>query len=420
MGAADDVPADLRATAARALASGDALLALKLVGPFGGPHALAIRGIALAQMGEYAEARGALARAEGAFAAAGEERARARASAALAEVALAQRDLGAARRGLLEAGDALEAAGDRGNAIWARLAAARAALLEGRVAEAERALASAEAAAAGGATAVTRAALALARAESHARLLRADPARRAAEEAAAWARRSGHPRLVEETERFLRAHDEPVARVVRGGAERPARLADVEALLAERGVVVVDELRRRVVAGGEARADLAHRPVLFAAIAALGRAHPAAVDSADLARAAFGVRAVNESHLRRLRVEIGRLRAAIDGTGALRALRNAWRWDLGPGVEVAVLAPLEPGDAGAVRALLSDGAAWSAQAIAAALGKSARTAQRALAGLVLAGEVEAAGAGPARRYARTARAPAIASQMLLLGLALPG
>ncbi|WP_437498417.1 helix-turn-helix domain-containing protein [Sorangium sp. So ce1099] len=420
MEAAVEVPAELGALAARALAAGDALGALRVAGPFGGPHALALRGIALAQMGAYAEARAALERAALAFAAAGEERARARASAALGEVALAQRELGEAQRGLVEAGDALERAGDLTNAAWARLGAARAALLEGRVAEAERALAVAEATVTGDAPVFTRAALALARAELHARLVRASSARRAAEQAAAWARASGHPQLIAETERFLRAHDEPVARVVRGGREELARLADVEALVAAEGRVVVDSLRRRVLDGGAARADLSRRPVLFAMLEALARAHPAAIASADLARAAFGVRTINESHRRRLRVEVGRLRAALGGAGVVRALGNAYRWELGGGVELVLLAPLDPGNAGAICALLADGAAWSAPAIGAALCKSTRTVQRALSELVLARAVEVSGSGPSRRYARPRAALSIASQMLLLGLALPG
>ncbi|MGK3961528.1 helix-turn-helix domain-containing protein [Sorangium sp. So ce118] len=420
MEAAVEVPAELGALAARALAAGDALGALRVAGPFGGPHALALRGIALAQMGAYAEARAALERAALAFAAAGEERARARASAALGEIALAQRELGEAQRGLAEAGDALERAGDPTNAAWARLGAARAALLEGRVAEAERALAAAEATVTGDAPVFTRAALALARAELHARLVRASSARRAAEQAAAWARASGHPQLIAETERFLRVHDEPVARVVRGGREELARLADVEALVAAEGRVVVDSLRRRVLDGGAARADLSRRPVLFAMLEALARAHPAAIASADLARAAFGVRTINESHRRRLRVEVGRLRAALGGAGVVRALGNAYRWELGGGVELVLLAPLDPGNAGAICALLADGAAWSAPAIGAALCKSTRTVQRALSELVLARAVEVSGSGPSRRYARPRAALSIASQMLLLGLALPG
>ncbi|XYH93201.1 helix-turn-helix domain-containing protein [Sorangium sp. So ce1128] len=421
MDAAVEVPVELGALAARALAAGDALGALRVAGPFGGPHALALRGIALAQMGAYAEARAALERAALAFAATGAERARARASAALGEIALAQRELGEAQRALVEAGDALERAGDLTNAAWARLGAARAALLEGRVAEAERALAAAEATVTGDAPVFTRAALALARAELHARLVRASSARRAAEQAAAWARASGHPQLIAETERFLRAHDEPVARVIRGGREELARLADVEALVAEaEGRVVVDSLRRRVLDGGAPRADLSRRPVLFAMLEALARAHPAAIASPELARAAFGVRTINESHRRRLRVEVGRLRAALGGAGVVRALGNAYRWELGRGVELVLLAPLDPGNAGAICALLADGAAWSAPAIGAALCKSTRTVQRALSALVLARAVEVTGSGPSRRYARPRAALSIASQMLLLGLALPG
>ncbi|KYF86676.1 hypothetical protein BE17_42905 [Sorangium cellulosum] len=104
----------------------------------------------------------------------------------------------------------------------------------------------------------------------------------------------------------------------------------------------------------------------------------------------------------------------------MRALGNAYRWELGGGVELVLLAPLDPGNAGAICALLADGAAWSAPAMGAALCKSTRTVQRALSELVLAGAVEVSGSGPSRRYARPRAALSIASQMLLLGLALPG
>ncbi|APR85678.1 Hypothetical protein A7982_11027 [Minicystis rosea] len=419
MDAVGEVPVEIRERAARWLATGDALTALKVVGPFGGPHALAIRGIALAQMGAHAEAHGALDRAAQAFAAAGAERERARAMAALGEIALARRDLGEARRALEEASEALGRAGDRINATWARLGAARAALLEGRVVEAERALAAAEAMVPDEAPALTKAVLSLSRAEIEARLLRAAPAQRDAEQAVAWAEASGHPRIIVETTRFLRAHEAPVARIVAGGREAPARLADVEALMsASAGRVVVDTLRRRIVEGGAVRADFANRPVLFAMVEVLSRAYPEAIASADMMHAAFGARTLNDSHRRRLRVEIGRLRSAMD-VGTVKALGNAYRWEIEGDVEVVVLAPLDPGDAGAIAALLSDGATWSAPAIARALCKSTRTVQRALAELVEAKAVEATGSGPARRYARPRAAFSTASQMLLLGLLLP-
>lgn len=414
-----DVPSELRRSAARSLASGDVLSTLRLLGAFQGPHAWALRGIAYAQMGELSEAKASLGRAASAFAALGAAAEHARALAALSEVCLALRELGEARAGLSQAAAILTKVGDHANAAWARLVAARAALLEGRIDEVEPTLAAVEPFA-GDESTLLGAVLLLARSETNARAGRGREARRLAEQAVTAAQRVGHPRLIEETTRFLRAQDAEVARVVRRGQELAVNLASVETLLSEtEGRIVVDCLRRRVSDGGVVRADLARRPVLFAMIEALARAHPEPVTSVDLARAAFGARTVNESHHRRLRVEMGRLRAATASIGLIKALGNAYRWELGAEVEVAILTPLTPGDAGAIRALLLDGAAWSTASIAAAVGKSQRTVQRALAELTSSREVEAVGSGPARRYTRSREALAIASQMLLLGLSLP-
>ena len=85
-------------TAARALSVGDPLAALKHVALRADPPALALRGIAMAQLGELSAARELLRRAASAFGAA-EPVARARCVVAQAEVALSLRDLrGAARR----------------------------------------------------------------------------------------------------------------------------------------------------------------------------------------------------------------------------------------------------------------------------------------------------------------------------------
>src|SRR5512139_3280649 len=85
------------AAAARALAAGDALGALKLIALRDDPPALALRGIAMAQLGDYARSRELLKRAARGFGA-HEELARARCVVAEAEVALAMRDLGGSPR----------------------------------------------------------------------------------------------------------------------------------------------------------------------------------------------------------------------------------------------------------------------------------------------------------------------------------
>src|SRR5262249_9058337 len=129
-------------------------------------------------------------------------------------------------------------------------------------------------------------------------------------------------------------------------------------------------------------------------------------------------RRFNESHQRRLSVEIGRVRRALAGAGvgAIVAERRAFRWNLGSEEFISLLTPLFPGEAAALRALLSDGAPWAAETMAEVTGKSPGTVQRALAELARRGEVQPIGEGPARRWAAPSAVTPIASQMLLLGL----
>src|SRR5580765_1344406 len=130
----------LLTAAARALAAGDALGALKRVALREDPPALALRGIAMAQLGEYPRARELLRRAARGFGA-HEDLARARCVVAEAEVALAMRDLRSAPRALAAAAATLDARADRANALHARLIAVRRLLLLGRLEEAASALA---------------------------------------------------------------------------------------------------------------------------------------------------------------------------------------------------------------------------------------------------------------------------------------
>ena len=130
----------LIAAAARALAAGDALGALKRVSLRDDPPALALRGIAMAQLGEYPRARELLRRAARGFGA-HEELARARCVVAEAEVALAMRDLRGSPRTLAAASATLQAHADLANALHARLIAVRRLLLLGRLEEAASALA---------------------------------------------------------------------------------------------------------------------------------------------------------------------------------------------------------------------------------------------------------------------------------------
>src|SRR5262245_53497811 len=139
--------ASLVASAARALAAGDPLGALKRVALRDDPPALALRGIAMAQLGEYERARKLLRQAARGFGAR-ERLAQARCQVAEAEVALAARDLIRPTHTLDAAARALKAFGDRGNALHARLLSARRQLLVGDLDAAEKTLAAVDVAAA--------------------------------------------------------------------------------------------------------------------------------------------------------------------------------------------------------------------------------------------------------------------------------
>src|SRR5271156_640780 len=126
--------------AARALAAGDPLGALKRVALRDDAPALALRGIAMAQLGDLVRAKALLRSAARAFGPK-EAVARARCVVAEAEIALVSRDLGWPAKALEAAQATLEAHGDRVNAAQARTLEARRLLLIGRLDEAERKLA---------------------------------------------------------------------------------------------------------------------------------------------------------------------------------------------------------------------------------------------------------------------------------------
>ena len=105
----------LIAAAALALARGDPLGALNRVALRDDAAALALRGIAMAQLGDLEKAKALLRRAARAFSP-GEAVARARCVVAEAEIALASRDLGWPAKALDAARATLEAHGDRANA----------------------------------------------------------------------------------------------------------------------------------------------------------------------------------------------------------------------------------------------------------------------------------------------------------------
>src|SRR6187399_74274 len=126
--------------AARALEAGDPLGALKRVALRDDAPALALRGIAMAQLGDLARAKALLRSAARAFGPR-EAVARARCTVAEAEIALVSRDLGWPAKTLDAARLTLERHGDQVNAAQARYLEIRRLLLIGRLDDAERALA---------------------------------------------------------------------------------------------------------------------------------------------------------------------------------------------------------------------------------------------------------------------------------------
>jgi hypothetical protein len=382
----------LIAAAARALVAGDALGALKRVALRDDPPALALRGIAMAQLGEHPRARELLRRAARGFGA-HEELARARCVVAEAEVALAMRDLRGSPRTLAAAAATLEARADRANALQARLIAVRRLLLLGRLDEAASALARLDA------RFLLPSLLAvaeLASAEMALRSLRTGPARAALARAHDAAERAGVPALLAEVAEARAVLDRPAARCLRAGHEQPLRLDEVEALFAS-GALVLDACRRGLRAG-TTWLPLARRPVLFELARALAETWPGDVDRHALIVRAFRIRRPNETHRARLRVEIGRLRALAAPLAHIEA--SARGFALTPRGEraVVVLVPPIDGDQASLLALLADGAAWSTSALALALGASQRTVQRALVELEAAGRVRSIGRARAQRW----------------------
>jgi hypothetical protein len=380
------------AAAARALAAGDALGALNRVALRDDAAALALRGIAMAQLGEYPRARELLRLAARRFGAR-EALARARCVVAEAEVALAMRDFGGSPRALADAAAALDARADRANALQARLIAVRRSLLLGRLGEAATLLATLDAQ---GMQPSLVAIAELASAELALRALRTAVARAALDRAAAAAERARVPALVAEVTEARAVLERAAARRIHAGHEQPLRLHDVEALLAS-GELVVDACRRGLRAG-DAWLPLARRPVLFALLRALAQGWPGDIERNALIAQVFRTRHPDETLRARLRVEIGRLRALVAPLANIVATEHGFALIPCGDRGVAVIVPPIDGEEASLVALLADGAAWSTSALALALGDSQRTVQRALAELEAAGQVRSVGRARAQRW----------------------
>ncbi|MBB3440906.1 helix-turn-helix domain-containing protein [Rhizobium sp. BK379] len=378
--------------AAQALAVGDALGAMKRVALRDDPPALALRGIAMAQLGDLARAKALLKGAAHAFGPR-EAVARARCIVAEAEIALVSRDLAWPEKALEGARLTLERRGDRVNAAHARNLQIRRLLLIGHLDAAEKLLADLDpsplppAARAGHELAVAGVAI---------RRLRTEPARQALAQAADAAQKAGIPALVVEVGEVAKALEAPAARLIDGGTQRLLQLQEVEALLASDTLVI--DACRNVVRAGSAIVPLASRPVLFALARTLAEAAPSDVLRSVLLARAFRARHADESHRARLRVEIGRLRAALADLAEVKATSHGFMLLPQDGRKVVVFAPPVEEEHASLLALLADGESWSSTALAIALSLSPRTVQRALEALQDAGKVQYFGNGRARRW----------------------
>ena len=392
--------------AARALAAGDPLGALNRVALRDDAPSLALRGIAMAQLGDLVRAKALLRRAARAFGPK-EAVARARCVVAEAEIALVSRDLGWPTKALDAARVTLEAHGDRLNAAHARHLAVRRFLLIGRLDEAERTLAELDPTPFPPAS---RAAHELVVAGIAMRRLRTKTARAALDRAEHAARHAGISALIAEVESASLILKAPAARLIARGEERHLLLDEVEALLASEALVV--DACRHAVRGAGTAISLAGRPVLFALARALGEAWPGDVPRGTLLARAFGAKFADESHRARLRVEIGRLRAMLRTLADVRATKRGFALVPRRDCEIVVLArPVEEQHA-AVLAFLADWESWSSSALALALGASQRTVQRALDALAVAGKVQSFGRGRARRW-MTPPVPGFTTTLLL-------
>src|SRR5260370_16078523 len=348
--------------AARALAAGDPLGALNLVALRDDAAALALRGIAMAQLGDLVRAKALLRRAVRAFGPR-EAMARARCVVAEAEIALASRDLGFPAKALDAARATLEAHGDRLNAAHARYLEVRRLLLIGLLDDAERTLAELDPApfppASTTAHALVVAGIAL-------RRLRTTPARTALDRAEHAARDAGIPALTAEVESASLVLNTPSARLIASGEERLLLLAEVEEVLASKAPVV--DACRHVVRDEKDVVSLARRPVLFALARALGEAWPGDVARDTLVAAAFGAKLADESHRARLRVEGGRLRKVLRTLADVTATKRGFALAPRRAREGVVLArPVEEEHASGLAFLADDGSV-SGSALALATG----------------------------------------------------
>jgi DNA-binding transcriptional ArsR family regulator len=394
------------ADAARSLAHGDAIAALNCIGLRNDAAALALKGIAMAQLGDLGRAKALMQRAGRSFGT-HEKLARARCIVAEAEIALATRDLAWPAHKLAAAADTLDVLGDRDNALHARSLAARRLLLIGRLAEAERALARIDPQTL---TPPLRATHELAVAGIAMRRVQGKAARSALARAEAAAQQARIPTLIAEIRQARATLDLPVARKITYGCEQLMTLEEVEALLAT-DMLIIDACRN-ILRQQAVILPLVRRPVLFSIVYGLSEAWPRDTPRDALIHRTFGAKYINETHRARLRVEIGRLRQVLRPVARIHATERGFILMPHNKREVVVLAPPTSEAHGNVLALLADGEAWSSSALALALGVSQRTIQRALDALTDSGKVQPVGRARAKRW-MASPLPVFATPLLL-------
>jgi DNA-binding winged helix-turn-helix (wHTH) protein len=392
--------------AACALAEGNPLGALKLVALRDDASALALRGIAMAQLGDFERARTLLRSAQRAFGPR-ESVARARCLVAETEIALASRDLGWPGKILDAARVTLEEHGDSLNAAHARCLQLRRLLLIGHLDDAEQMLADLDPEQF---PPPLRAAHELVVAGIAIRRLRTKTARSALVRAQCAAQQAGISSLLAEVESASHTLNTPAARLIGQGKERPILLEEVESLFASKTFVV--DACRNVIRDARSVVSLTTRPVLFALARGLAEVWPGDVSRDRLLAQAFGARFVDESHRMRLRVEIARLRKILRPLADINATKQGFVLALRHAREVVVLARPVEEENGAILAFLADGESWSSSALAIALGTSQRTVQRALDSLAASGKVQSFGRARARRWI-TPPVPGFTTTLLL-------
>jgi hypothetical protein len=184
--------------------------------------------------------------------------------------------------------------------------------------------------------------------------------------------------------------------LVASGQVRVLPLLEVARVLAKPDWLV--DACRRELRSGQRVVSFARKPVLMELLRCLAEDWPEVVPRDLLIERGFGVHRSNESHRARLRVELGRLRRLLAGSGSIQAEGVGYRLVAADGGNVQVLLPPVDGEHAALLALLSDGVSWSSSALALALGTSQRTLQRALLSLEEKGRVVGRGQGRARRW----------------------